>query len=99
MMVCPSCDCDKYHISGMTDYIECECCGTTIYIDSAVWVGDEARVCTGCAETETSICDRCGVRHWNADICYSRVTHNQICKWCEEDITFDDEEEEDDLPF
>ena len=100
MMVCPSCDCDKYHISGMTDYIECECCGTTIYIDSAVWVGDEARVCTGCAETETSICDRCGVRHWNTDVCYSRITHNQICKWCEEDITFDDdEEEEDDLPF
>lgn len=94
MMICPVCDCDEYRLGGYEDYITCECCGTTIYRVNASWVNGDNAVCDNCAETETEVCARCGERHWSHETSYNRMIHNIVCRWCNEDITFDDDEED-----
>ena len=91
MMVCPTCDCEKYHFGPDNNYIMCYSCGTLHYIDdSATYGQDEGFLCPECADNLCSYCSHCRYLYLTDELTYHREIGASICKWCEEEITFED---------
>ena len=90
MMVCMKCDIKYYHFNNEDEYVQCEICGTYIGGDFAYTNAYGQYVCEDCYNNEHIKCERCGEHCFNDDIVYDERFENNICRWCNEEITFDD---------
>lgn len=73
-------------------YGVCDCCGTRIYIDDAMVVGDnEELVCDACFHAYAFVCDCCGNAYFDSDRIFVPDKYNKecgswYCRRCHEDL-------------
>lgn len=81
-MMCIDCECEFGDSDG-EEYKSCDCCGTRFYWEDGSWVDDDL-VCPHCRDTETFICEICGIRHYNSEKHWCNRLSSYICDSCYE---------------
>lgn len=89
-MMCPDCEC-RYGCSEDSAYYVCDCCGRRFLWEDGVFLQNDDRVCSMCADTECSCCEECGEYFYNSELKYHRGRGEYLCFDC----YFEDDEEED----
>ena len=82
--MCKECDME-YGEFNSEIYTICDCCGRRIYIEDAVYVGED-EVCEDCARTECFFCEECEEVHYNDDKIYLEEEDRYICTQCANDM-------------
>lgn len=73
-------------------YGYCDCCGTRIYVDDAICVGDDGDlICDSCFHAHAFICDCCGNVYYEADRVFVPNENNEeegswYCRGCYDDM-------------
>lgn len=85
-------DCElEYGTEENSTYGTCDCCGTRMYTDDGVWVGDDL-VCSPCFEENCFCCEHCGDYYYNEEKVY--FNDGWYCRDCYDVLKDDGDEEE-----
>lgn len=68
----------------------CDCCGSRMMWDDAVWINDDYRICPRCAETQTYSCPRCGEIIFKEDMRYHAGKDEYYCINCIDEMMEDE---------
>lgn len=86
-------DCELEHGIEENDvYGYCDCCGTRIYIDDAVCVGEDGDlVCDSCYQNHCFVCEECGQVYYEEQKVFVPDKNNEdegcyVCRGCFEDM-------------
>ena len=86
-------DCELQYGTEENDvYSSCDCCGTRIYVDDAISVGDDGDlICDSCFRAHAFVCDYCGNVYYDADRVFVPDRDNEeggswYCRGCYEEM-------------
>lgn len=89
IMRCHDCELE-YGTDDGSNYTSCDCCGTRIYVDDGIWVGDDI-VCESCLDSQCFFCEDCGDYYFKEDRVYEK-DGNFCCVYCHENNETREEE-------